>query len=653
MITSINLNSVPFLSSTDATRASMASKQIQQSLTSPNTEIPYVIGSDYFHIRDNSNMGIVLAKDDGKVVYKSLDLIIVLYKNLDRLEEIYIPPIKKTYSNFGTTLRFSLNDNDEFKKGDIIASYDCFLDGVPTYGYNVFTGFMPFFGFNHEDSVIISESFADKAKVVLIDKVFVPIYEYTLMKPFYKDINDSYIYFPSIGQKVKDDIICCLALPKGVENLSGSAYDVKNKIQSSLKNLNLSGLLSLNSIESSKFIFDGVKTKIDNGTVSGMKIHRLKPPADINMIDKQLQDTMEKLYVTVYGKHIANTYHTLVNKFDINFAQQLLKKYYICVDKKERGDIDLRDACYLLEFEISKQDSTHYGDKIANRYAGKGVISLILPDDLRPIAQESNKPLDLIFNPFSVFSRQNLGQVLEGIVAKSVMYCDEYIKSNPEDIKETITWLNEAVLKNIDLEYYERIQTEIIDNFSDENFKQKFINSVKNSNLFVEAPCFAKINIRSLLKNAVPYKETILLKKELINYMKQKIKLDNTFLSEDVYLPNIFCTPMYIQKLYKLTSKIMNARDLGPVKSITKQPVKGRARSGGSKLGQMELEALIANGTELAIKEFLSVKSDWAEGKTDLIRQLVLTGEYHLPNDRSIRSRTKEVVDIQLAFLKE
>ena len=68
----------------------------------------------------------------------------------------------------------------------------------------------------------------------------------------------------------------------------------------------------------------------------------------------------------------------------------------------------------------------------------------------------------------------------------------------------------------------------------------------------------------------------------------------------------------------------------------------------------MELEAIVANGTELAVKEFLSVKSDGRpEDKKDLIDQLIKTGEYHLPKDKRLISRTKQVVDIQLEFLKE
>lgn len=182
----------------------------------------------------------------------------------------------------------------------------------------------------------------------------------------------------------------------------------------------------------------------------------------------------------------------------------------------------------------------------------------------------------------------NLGQILEVIVGKSVMNCNDYIKSTPENIESTITWLNEAIIKNINPTYYQKIKNEIINNLNDEEFKNRFIKSITDTNLFIEAPCFATIDIRKLIKNIAPYKESIIIKKKLIDYMKQNLKLNLPVITNDIIIPNVFCGPMYIQKLSKITSKSINARDLGPVKSITKQPVKGRAKSGGSKLGQME-----------------------------------------------------------------
>ncbi len=651
MIVSVNLNTVPFLSSTDSTRASMSAKQIQQALTSLNCQIPYVIGSDYRTVTETSRMGIILAKDDGKVIYKNQDIMIVQYYNLNKVQDIHIPPIKKTSSDFGTRLRFSLDENMEFRKNDRLVEYDCFINSIPSYGYNIFTAFMPFCGFNHEDALVISESLSQKATVSLIDKVYIPIYEYTLMQEFYNDIPNSYIYFPSIGQKIKDNIVSCLIIPK--ESSASNSIDLKNRVQIALKNMSLSNLLSFGSSESQKFIIDKIKTKVSDGIITGIKIHRFRKPDEINMIDKKLKTTLEKLYMK-YITFISETLNDLGKHFAKPYIEMLLKKYYIYRDKTKsiRGDINLANICYLIELEISKEDTTHVGDKLANRYANKGVISLILPDDLRPLGIESNKPIDLIYNPFGVYSRMNYGQVLEGLVSKSVMYCDEHIKKYPKDTKFVINWLNENVLQFIDNQYYNRIKTDIIANLDNQDFLNSFVENIQSSNLFVEVPSFAEVDIRNLLKNAVNYKETVLLKKELLKYIKQKLKVDIGFPEEDIYLENIFCAPIYIQKLSKLVSKIINARDFGSVKSITRQPTKGRASGGGSRVGQMELEALLASGCDLAVKEILSVKSDWSAGKKDLIRQLVINGEYKLPENRTIKSRTKEVVDVQIGYLK-
>jgi len=310
MIVSVNLNTIPFLSSTDSTRASMSAKQIQQALTSLNCQIPYVIGSNYRTVTETSRMGIILAKDDGKVIYKNQDIMIVQYYNLNKVQDIHIPPIKKTSSNFGTKLRFSLDEGAEFHKNDTLAEYDCFINSVPSYGYNVFTAYIPFFGFNHEDALVISESLSQRATVNLIDKVYIPIYEYTLMQEFYNDVPNSYIYFPSVGQKIKDDIVSCLITPK--ESSTSNSADLKNRVQMTLKNMSLSNLLSFASSDNQKFIIDKIKTKVANGIVTGIKIHRLKKPDEINMIDKKLETILEKLYMK-YITFISETLNDLGN----------------------------------------------------------------------------------------------------------------------------------------------------------------------------------------------------------------------------------------------------------------------------------------------------------------------------------------------------
>jgi hypothetical protein len=145
LITSVNLAGTPFQSSTDSTRLQMASKQIQQTLTHHNCQIPYVIDDNYDQITRYSNLGIALAKESGKVVFRNSDIIIVNYRTLG-VEIHEIPPLKKTHGIYASQLRFALNKDDKFNKNDVIFEYDCFNGGTPSWGYNVFTAYNIFFG---------------------------------------------------------------------------------------------------------------------------------------------------------------------------------------------------------------------------------------------------------------------------------------------------------------------------------------------------------------------------------------------------------------------------------------------------------------------------------------------------------------------------
>jgi DNA-directed RNA polymerase beta subunit len=137
--------------------------------------------------------------------------------------------------------------------------------------------------------------------------------------------------------------------------------------------------------------------------------------------------------------------------------------------------------------------------------------------------------------------------------------------------------------------------------------------------------------------------------------MKQKLKLKSDFvINNDIVRENIFCVPMYVNKLFKLTKSIVNTRDFGMIKDITQQPVRGRSRGGGSRLGQMEIEGLLAAGCDQTVKELLTVKSDRNEEKRKLVREIIETGEFNMNLDEDGGGgQTKKVVSAILDFLKE
>jgi DNA-directed RNA polymerase beta subunit len=661
LITSVNLCGTPYQSNTDSTRLQMVSKQIQQTLTHINCDIPYVIDQNYDKISKYSKTALQFAKDNGSVLFKNNEIIVINYDHKG-LEIHETPTIKKTHGVYASRLRNIMDQNTKFKKGDIIFEYDCFSNGIPSWGYNTFTAYDNWFAYNHEDSLVISESFAEKAKVTMTEKIVLPIYEFTILDPIYNN-SDDFVYFPNIGRTLNKNILCQSFIPKTRTDEIFNITNIKNQVVKMLKSMSLSDYIKMNQKETeiSQFKKEVIKTKIENAKISGIKIHKLKP--GVKLLDKKLNNVLESMFNT-YGNFIIDTYNDLNGIFDESFSKEILKKHYVYqYDSKRQSKsnlentINLKECVYILEFEIIREDSSSLGDKFSNRYAGKGVCSLILPDELRPIAMESNEPIDIVFNPFSVYSRMNLGQILDGSIAKTVKYCDQHIRHDPDSVKEVITWLNDNIIYHLseDKDYHTSVRKEIVDQLDDSVFKEKFINNIKNQHLFIEGPSFSHINLKKLNENLIDTNESMLIKKETIKYVKEKMKLKSDFvITGDIVRKNIYCVPMYINKLFKLTKNIVNARDFGQVKDVTQQPVRGRARGGGSRLGQMEIEGLLSSGCELAVKELLTVKSDRNEEKRKLVKEIIEQGEFNMTLDTdSTGGQTKKVVSAILNFLKE
>lgn len=464
---------------------------------------------------------------------------------------------------------------------------------------------------------------------------------------------NSLLYFPNVGQKTKGEVLCSFLMPKNNEGIGTfNKKDIRNKFLILLKNISISELINLNQ-NINNFITNKIKTSLYNGIINGIRIHKIKK--DCKLLDKNLQNTLEYLY-NQYSDYVKKYYNELLPLVGQEYTIELMKKYYVYTDKSvERGNLDLRDVCYILEFEIIKEESSFVGDKFCNSYAAKGVVSLILPDELRPIAKMSNTPIDFIYNPFGVFSRMNLGQLTNVMVSKNVMMCDYHIKTHPEETIDVLSWLNENIISNISMpEYYSDIKRMIEIFKQDKAELNTFVNNVKKSNLFIECPSFSRINLKALKRNGVPTNEPVIIPKKTLKYMKQKLGANINITDEqDLIIPDVFVGPAYIQKLYKLVKHLRNARDIGSVKAVTKQPVKSRRLNGGSRIGQMEVEAFVSHGTIKALKELTTVKSDWTEGKLQLINELIENGEYHMPEYVDMSGRTKVVVDKLLNFLKE
>lgn len=361
-VTSVNLAVTPFISSCDSTRLNMAAKQFSQSLTHINCEKPYIINNEWSTLTNSSSLGIKIAKKDGKVIYNKNDLIIINY-NDGETEVVNINPTQQTTSIYASSLRNSLKQGSEFNKNDIIYEYDSFYEGIPSSGYNVSTMYCPFFGYNHEDSLIISENFANRAKHKYCETIYIPITEYTLFSKLY---DNAIKYFPDVGEHINGHIVCSSLLPKNIKSCTEfNNSSIKSQVLSLFQSMNLSDLINIKiSNGKNNFSSENINTSIENGIVSGFKIHKIKK--DIKLIDSELQEIIEKLYKR-YNIYILNLYNDLNKIVNDSFAKSILREYYIYADRKKiRKNIDLSDVVYIIEMEISKEVSAHLGDKMSS-----------------------------------------------------------------------------------------------------------------------------------------------------------------------------------------------------------------------------------------------------------------------------------------------
>ena len=652
MLTSVSLATVPFVSSTDSTRTQMVTKQINQSVTHPNCVRPLVISKQWPYLTNTSRLYRAQAKSSGAIIYSNDEFMIVLYDETGEMKQYEVPEYRHTSDGFCTKVRYR-RDVGEFKKGEILYEYDCFNDSVPTYGYNLNTMFFPFFGFNFEDCIVISESAAKQMRYQKIEKILIPIYTYSIFKPMYP--NSKYKFLPEIGQTINDNIIAISVAP----------IDNKDP-KSTLRSLNLTNFASIIN-DTINFKSEHILTnRIKNAVVTDIKIHRFRKK-NHSLIDKNLQLLLDDL-VNDYRAKIKPIFKELSDIFsqtNAEFVESLIHRYYIANNPRNHFHklVSFDDLDYVIELELVKEDKTKIGDKLTNRYASKGVVNLIIPDELRPYNTATKEPIDVILGPLSVFARQNFGQILEGLLAKAVKQSqDDIIKNQNINITvDNLYKLSEVSKYLNNSEYTEEIITLADLMKTNEDVHNSFIENITNGGLFFEAPDFCKIDVFELQNKiqelyGITTNDSITIKRELIEYIKNLLNLDDSIPvpETDIVYDNIYNSPMYIVKLKQLANTKISARDVGVYSQASKQPIKdAQGQNKGSHLGSMEFDACIAHNNINTVREFHTVKSDCIDMKHELLRSLTSDDEEYKVKNYSSQSYVKKIIDACMTFLSE
>lgn len=365
MLTSTNLCVIPFLGHCDNARLQMSAKQLAQSLTHINCEVPKLLGHDYHYLSDSSKRYRCIAEKKGEIIFCDDEIMIVSYwlsEDKTYIAIYPIPEVMQTSSLFATQLRYK-RQLGYFNVGDILFEYDCFHNNIPTYGYNVWTAYMSFYGFNHEDSTVLSESLLNRMRSTKIEQILIPIYQNSIFYPEYPE--SSYRFLPMVGQQIHGTIVTRKPAMKSSSNLLNQ-----------FKNANLSDLTSV-SVNLNLQNTIPVTCRIPDAIVLDLKLHKIN--GNLKIFDKDLNVYITRIREDIRPK-ITQTATTLLNMFPKQYASNILRSHYIMSNTTKNSLIDKNQVMYLIELTLGADMPSHLGDKTANRYANKGVCSLVIPD---------------------------------------------------------------------------------------------------------------------------------------------------------------------------------------------------------------------------------------------------------------------------------
>jgi DNA-directed RNA polymerase subunit beta len=660
-IVSVAASLIPFLEHDDANRALMGSNMQRQAVPTLRTEKPLV----------GTGMERIVAKDSGVAVIarrggliESVDAGRVVVRVNDAETEAGIPGVdiynltKYTRSNQNTCI----NQRPLVKPGDVVAHNDILADGPSTdmgelaLGQNLLVAFMPWNGYNFEDSILISERVVQDDRFTTIhieEKTCVArdtklgpeeitadipnVGEAALAK-----LDESGIVY--IGAEVKaGDILVGKVTPKGETQLTPEekllraifgekASDVKDT------SLRVPSGMDGTVIDVQVFTRDGVKKDERARQIEQAEIERVKKDFNdqLRIIEKDIFDRVETMLVGKIsesgpaglrsGKTIEKSYldglrpaqwmEIRLHDEDTNLQleaiaeqiqQQREEMNHRLEEKRKKitmGDDLAPGVLKMVKVYLAVKRRIQPGDKMAGRHGNKGVISQIVPVEDMPYSADGT-PVDIVLNPLGVPSRMNVGQVLEthlGWAAKGVgLKLGKMLeaKRKVQDIREFL-----------DQVYNLSGRQEDLDSFTDEEIVELAFNL--RLGVPMATPVFdgaTEQDIKNMLKLA-----------DLPESGQTQLYDGRT---GDAFEREVTVGYMYMLKLNHLVDDKMHARSTGPYSLVTQQPLGGKAQFGGQRFGEMEVWALEAYGAAYTLQEMLTVKSDDVNGRTKMYKNIV------------------------------
>ncbi len=684
-LVSVSASLIPFLENDDANRALMGSNMQRQAVPLLINQAPLVgTGIEGVVARDSGVT--VVAKRDAEIVDVDASRIVLRHDPSD-------DPSEKDVTIYNLSKFIRSNQNTCFnhrpivKKGQRVAAGEIIADGPATeqgelaLGKNVTVAFMPWGGYNFEDSILVSERLVRDGVYtsVHIEEFEVVARDTKLGKEeitrdipnvgdeALKNLDDSGII--RLGAEVNPgDILVGKITPKGETQLSpeekllraifgekaGDVKDTSLRVPPGVQ-----GIV----IDAKVFSRRGIEKDDRTRLIEDEEIAALEKDRDdeLNVIDEvvhsQIADLLvgKKIYAPLKkGKKVLISSGDKIDRKTLEKipvlqlegivlkdpqvtqnVHDLLERYRdqreLCrlafeqqISRYEKGDDLPPGVIKMVKVYVTMKRKLSVGDKMAGRHGNKGVVSRILPIEDLPYFEDGS-PVDMVLNPLGVPSRMNVGQILEihlGLAAKGLG-----------------NQLNSLVAE----QKYRALRDKMKKIFS-RPAERKMISSLDEKDLCQFAQFYTDgVHMATPVFDGAKEDEI----KALLNEADLDVSGQMTLFDGRTGEPfdeKITVGTMYVMKLHHLVDDKIHARSIGPYSLVTQQPLGGKAQFGGQRLGEMEVWAMEAYGAAYALQEFLTVKSDDMAGRTRMYEKIVKGQNVLEPGiPESFRVMTKEL----------
>ncbi len=672
-IVSVAASLIPFLEHDDANRALMGSNMQRQAVPCLRPEKP-LVGTGIERTCAVDSGTVVTALRGGLVDYVDANRVVVRVNDEEAASgevgvDIY-NLIKYTRSNQNT----NINQRPIVKKGDRLVAGDVIADGASTdlgelaLGQNMLVAFMPWNGYNFEDSILISEKVVsdDRYTSIHIEELSVLARDTKLgPEEISRDISnlsegqlgrldDSGIVY--IGAEVNaGDVLVGKVTPKGETQLTPEekllraifgekASDVKDT------SLRVPSGMSGTVIDVQVFTREGItRDKRAQSIIDDeLKRFRLDLNDQLRIVENDTFSRIERLMVgkpanggpkklakgaVITAEYLQDLdrYHWFeVRLADETAASQLEALKESVEQKRHQFDLSFEEkrkkltqgdelppgVLKMVKVYLAVKRRLQPGDKMAGRHGNKGVVSRIVPIEDMPYMADGT-PADIVLNPLGVPSRMNVGQILEthlGWAAKGIglrigEMLDRHVKTS-------------ELRRYLEVVYNTSGEKADLASMTEEELKELAVNLRRG--VPFATPVFdgaSEEEIRAALDVAFPDDDPQTARLGFRPSKTQVTLYDGR--TGDSFDRLVTVGYMHVLKLHHLVDDKMHARSTGPYSLVTQQPLGGKAQFGGQRFGEMEVWALEAYGASYTLQEMLTVKSDDVNGRTKVYENLV------------------------------